>query len=311
MKIGLFVKLLLFAILANTSQNLKDTGHLEKSSIVFEKQNAQLEKSNMLQMSKSSNGTAIEMKGISEISHKAFSLFKSVFLEKSFLISILLFANYEPSLVFLSAYLTYILTDSLSISEIINHNIRKLIDVLAVLFFIILGLIKIINGISITFFDNEDKMLQIQNHINKSIFEETEADINEITESRMEKDIQNNFEIFKSLLIVFFCLILSETGDETRFSTLYIMDYSSNVLKFYSLIISHLIMLTFSYTVSKAVNSLLSKKQVLILSGCFFLYFGFICAHLIYINDYFLNTKSNKSMGDLDRIINLNFLRKN
>jgi putative Ca2+/H+ antiporter (TMEM165/GDT1 family) len=257
----------------------------------------------------------IDIKQISDLATTVLTLTKSGLYDKSFLISVVLFANYETKIVIISAFISNTSTQIFSIYMNYGNSLYDsvgLIDIVAAIFFNIFGIIKIVEGIIQPYYENQDKMREIQKEINKTLSLEESIGM---TDSNLEKSFSAkdkgiywniNICVLHATFITILCIFLSEAGDMTQFSTIYVTTNSSKYLIITSSLIAHSILLFLSALIAAGIKYVLSKKALLIVSGAIFIYFSIICCHLIYIHNYLLLSKSRRAASITGNLLNKN-----
>jgi putative Ca2+/H+ antiporter (TMEM165/GDT1 family) len=278
-------------------------------------ENINIEKYNLKQEKHLSLSKMIDVKQISELLETVFTITKCGLFEKSFLINVVLFMNYDTRIVIVSAFISITSIQFFSIYVNIFVTLRDsigIIDIIASIFFIIFGIFKIVEGIRYPQYENQEKIKEIQNEINRNISLEESIGM---TESNLDKSFiikeneinpKINFQALLSALITVTCIVLSEAGDKTQFSTIYVTTNSSKYLIITSFLIAHLILLSLSAFFASGISCLLNKKAVFIVSGSTFIYYAIICCHLIYIHNYLLLRKSKQMPSAVT-----NFVMKN
>lgn len=250
----------------------------------------------------------IDIKHVSEIISSVYTAVKYGLCDKTFLITIVLFTNYKFNIVFVSSFLSISIIEysAIYLNFVDNlYTLQEWIDIFAVLYFNIFGVMKIVEGLKQSQYDNQSKMLEIQKEINKSLtLEESMNDGgNHLNISvGKEMELSNTWDIIKITVICYVSIFFSEAGDKTQFSTIYVTQNSIKILIFSSLILAHFILIFLSAGIALGINKIASKKAVSILSGAIFIYLAIICAHLIYINNYLI-MKGNKLYNNNIKLI--------
>lgn len=279
-------------------------------------ENINFENYNLKQEKHLSLSKMIDIKKISELLETVFTITKCGLFEKSFLINVVLFLNYETRIVIASAFISITTIQVFFIYVnffVTSRDSIEIIDVIASIFFIIFGIFKIVEGIRHAHNENQEKIIEIQKEINRNISLEESIGMAESSIDKSFKLKENetciqkiNFQALLSALITITCVVLSEAGDKTQFSTIYVTSTSSKNLIITSFLISHLILLSLSALLAAGINFFLNKKAVLILSGSTFIYYAIICCHLLYIHNYLIFSKSKEMQSAVG-----NFMMKN
>ena len=245
---------------------------------------------------KSETATTDKYSKLRELVSSTKTIFTAGFLDKSFIITTIMSTKYPKLPVLFSAMSSLILMGYISVHLGLTFSIylpAYWIDITSVLVFIFIGIKLKIDGIQMSRKKAEDNFANVQKEINKAILKENEilAEIHKLENKDEEthSQIKESLEVFvKTFTLIF----LSELGDKSQISTIYLNSNTDPLQIFYALIIAQFGLTLISITIGKIVAWNFSEKTLTLTAGLLFLAFGIISGYLTYINDYVIINKA-------------------
>jgi Ca2+/H+ antiporter, TMEM165/GDT1 family len=279
------------------SNDLNKQGILAKVHIL----NTEIENKYALFINANSSSTKItegfNLSKIYEILSDTRTFFLAGMCDKSFLITAIMAQKYSKLIVFISAISSFIIIEyiSVQIGLSVPDNIPTyLVDILAVLVFLFIGMKMLIDGLKISHKMNCEKMTALHDEINKEIFRENEilAQINQ--KENLEEIKSSNFkEILEVFVQIFILLFLSELGEKSQLSTIYISKNFNPFVIFSSVIFAQILLTSVAVLVSLYLSRIFSEKTLNITAGIMTIALGVIYLYLTYINDFVIINNSN------------------
>jgi putative Ca2+/H+ antiporter (TMEM165/GDT1 family) len=160
------------------------------------------------------------------------------------------------------------------------------IDIFAVLIFLFMGMKMLIEGIKMKSKSESEMFNKIQREINKEIIQENEPSYDEEKLNIMVKEKYNIKEGLEIFIQTFLLIFLSELGDKSQISTIYLSSNSDPKLIFCSVCIAQILLSVIAVIGGTFISDKISEKNLTIIAGILFLAFGLISMYLTYINDY-------------------------
>jgi putative Ca2+/H+ antiporter (TMEM165/GDT1 family) len=248
-----------------------------------------------------------------DITENCCKIFSAAFLDRSFLITLVLCIKYHKqwAIIFISVLSTlftisYINSFNIELGSLFytkSTNISAYIDVIDVFVFISVGLFMLIDGLKKEQKNEEDKMFEVQREVNKAIFRENEilADINkregEIVDLTFLKQENVNLTKFfpkwnwdnvKIFSFASSLILLTELGEKSQINTVYISSKSDPIIVFFSIMFVQLILTIISIAIGSFLSNKISDRTLALVSGAMFIYFGLISLYMTCIHDYML-----------------------
>jgi putative Ca2+/H+ antiporter (TMEM165/GDT1 family) len=169
------------------------------------------------------------------------------------------------------------------------------IDIVAVLIFFILGVKMLIEGIKMKSESESEMYNQIQREINKEIIYENEILFDEEKNNLISKEKFSLKECLETFIQTFILIFLSELGDKSQISTIYLSSNSDPMLIFYSVCFAQILLSIIAVIGGTFVSGRISEKNMTLIAGILFLAFGLISMYLTYINDYVIINSAVKN----------------
>jgi putative Ca2+/H+ antiporter (TMEM165/GDT1 family) len=229
------------------------------------------------------------------------TIFVAGFGDKSFLITTVMATKYQKWMVLFSAITSLTLMGYISVQmglTLPNYIPTYFIDIAAVLVFLIVGLKMIVDGLRMSKKMEQEKLEEITKEINKTILKENEilAEINkresDIDTPSMEKNDKRISEALEVFVQTFTLIFLSELGDKSQISTIYLSANSDPHIIFGALTIAQLCLTIIAIFCGNIIADKISEKTLTLIAGSMFLAFGLISLYLTYINDYIIINKA-------------------
>ncbi len=248
----------------------------------------------------SSNSKIINKNKFYEVSSATGTIFLAGFGDKSFLITTVLATKYSKLTVFISASSSLVLMGYVSVQMglILPDLVPTCwIDIIAVLIFLVLGTKILVDGLKMKSQSSLDMLNEVQREINKEILKENEL-LAEIKRQESEEKQENSAikETLETFVQTFTLIFLSELGDKSQISTIYLSSNSDPLLIFYSVCFAQILLTIIAVLGGHFVSGRVSEKTLTVVAGIMFLAFGIISLYLTYINDYVIINKAWNSL---------------
>jgi Ca2+/H+ antiporter, TMEM165/GDT1 family len=272
------------------SNDLNKQGILAKVHIL----NTEIENKYALFINANSSSTKIKegfnLSNVYEILSDTSTFFLAGICDRSFLITAIMAQNYSKLIVFISAISSFIIIEYISVQiglSVPDYIPTYLVDILAVLVFLYIGMKMLIDGLKISHKMNCEKMTALHDEINKEIFRENEilAQINQ--QENLEEIKSSNFkEILEVFVQIFILLFLSELGEKSQLSTIYVSKNFNQLVIFSSVMFAQILLTSVAVLVSLYLSRIFSEKTLNITAGIMTIALGVIYLYLTYINDF-------------------------
>lgn len=214
--------------------------------------------------------------------------------DKSFIITTIMATKYSKLLVFISASVALIIMGYLSVEMglTIPHYISSYwIDVTAVIVFLVMGLKMIVDGLKMSEDENNEKNIETFNEIN--------SDSNNLAIIALKSaNVQNEDntdsikESFNCVIQTFVLVFISEVGDKTQISTIYLSANYNSFIIFYSVSGAQILLTLLAVIAGSLVSGRISIKTLTVIAGAIFLAFGIISLFLLFMRNYVFISKS-------------------
>lgn len=230
------------------------------------------------------------------------TIFVSGIGDKSFFITAVMATKYSKLFVFISAVSSLTLMGYISVQmglTLPNYVSSYWIDITAVIIFIVIGLKMIIDGSKMNDKNEKDKLEEVSREIDKEILKDKDNESVTLTDyiikdsNNDEKNNTNsNMEAVKIFGQTFVLVFLSELGDKSQISTIYLSANSNPNIIFCAVVLAQILLTVIAIIGGKLIAERISEKTLNIIAGAMFLAFGVISLYITYINDYVIINKA-------------------
>jgi putative Ca2+/H+ antiporter (TMEM165/GDT1 family) len=171
------------------------------------------------------------------------------------------------------------------------------IDIFAVLIFLIFGMKMLIDGLKMSQQMNLNKMAEVNKEINKEIFKENEI-LAQINKNENSDEIKNNMikETLEVFVQTFTLVFLSELGDKSQISTIYLSANSDPMIIFSAVTTAQFLLTIIAVIGGTLISGKITERTLTIFAGIMFIAFGVISLYLTYINDFVIINKAWHSL---------------
>ena len=207
--------------------------------------------------------------------------------DRSFFVVAFMAMKYSKSIVILSASLSLSLVGIFSVFlgvAITKYIPPMYIDLAAIGLFFVFGIKMVLEGVNMK-----------ENEHSKEIEEEHKKLICDQEGLPIKISVQNDLNVFFK---IFSLIFLSEIGDRSQISTIYLTSNIDKITVIIAVIISQTVLSIIAAFGGKLISSRISEKNLTIIAGSTFVIFGIVALYLFFIEEVF-KTGIIEEMNDI------------